>query len=76
MQQPLANRVASDADPTQIAAAVLAIWEEIDDALTPIVGPLKAWSRSIAAPCTWLRRSIRGWPVAMKACSRTPTRRC
>ena len=30
----------SDADPTQIAAAVLAIWEEIDDALTPIVGPL------------------------------------
>lgn len=40
MQQPLANRVASDADPTQIAAAVLAIWTEIDDALTPIVGPL------------------------------------
>ena len=40
MQQPLANRVGSDADSTQIAAAVLAIWEEIDDALTPIVGPL------------------------------------
>jgi hypothetical protein len=40
MQQPLANRVGNDADPTQIAAAVLAIWDEIDDALTPIVGPL------------------------------------
>jgi hypothetical protein len=38
MQQPLANRVASDEDPTQIAAAVFSIWEEIDDALTPIVG--------------------------------------
>ncbi|MGL6109776.1 MAG: hypothetical protein ACRC2B_06695 [Rubrivivax sp.] len=38
MQQPLANRVDKDADPTRIAAAVLSIWEEIDDALTPIVG--------------------------------------
>lgn len=37
---PLANRVATDADPTRIAAVVLAIWEEVDDALTPIVGPL------------------------------------
>ena len=40
MQQPLANRVDTDAGPAQIAAAVVAIWEEIDDALTPIVGPL------------------------------------
>jgi hypothetical protein len=40
MQQPLANRIGSDPSSTQIAAAVLAIWEEIDDALTPIVGPL------------------------------------
>jgi hypothetical protein len=40
MQQALANRVGSDADATQIAAAVLAIWEEIDDALTPLIGPL------------------------------------
>jgi len=41
MQQPLANRIGSDPSSTQIAAAVLAIWEEIDDALTPIVGPLR-----------------------------------
>jgi hypothetical protein len=40
MQQPLASRVESGADSKQIAAAVLSIWEEIDDALTPIVGPL------------------------------------
>jgi hypothetical protein len=40
MQQPLADRVGCDADPAQIAAAVLVIWEEIDDALTPILGPL------------------------------------
>ena len=40
MQQPLANRIDADAGAAQIAAAVLAIWEEIDDALTPIVGPL------------------------------------
>jgi len=40
MQQPLAHRVDADAEPAQIAAAVLAIWHDIDDALTPIVGPL------------------------------------
>lgn len=40
MQLPLANRVDADANAEQIAAAVLAIWAEIDDALTPIVGPL------------------------------------
>ena len=40
MHEPLASRVGSDADAAQIAAAVIAIWDEIDDALTPIVGPL------------------------------------
>ncbi len=39
MQEPLTRRVGSDADAGQIAAAVLTIWEEIDDALTPIFGP-------------------------------------
>ncbi|MGL6111829.1 MAG: hypothetical protein ACRC2B_17195 [Rubrivivax sp.] len=32
------RRVGSNADATQIAVAVFSIWEEIDDALTPIVG--------------------------------------
>lgn len=36
---PLAHRVGPAADAAQIAAAVFAIWEEIDDALTPILGP-------------------------------------
>jgi len=40
VQQPLSSRVGNDADPALIAAAVLAIWEEIDDALTPVIGPL------------------------------------
>ena len=60
MQQPLSNRVGGDADPAQIAAALLAIWEEIDDALTPIVGPLglvALYRRSVhlaAAQHPWL----------------------
>jgi hypothetical protein len=40
MHEPLAHRVAGDADAAQIAAAVFSIWEEIDDALTPIIGSL------------------------------------
>jgi hypothetical protein len=40
VQQPLSSRVGNDADPALIAAAVLAIWDEIDDALTPVIGPL------------------------------------
>lgn len=38
MQQPLASRVRSDADPAQIAAAFLAVWQEIAAVLAPIVG--------------------------------------
>ena len=36
---PLGNRVGADAHASQIAAAVFAIWEEVDDTLTPIIGP-------------------------------------
>ena len=60
MQQPLANRIDADADAAQIAVAVLGIWEEIDDALTPIVGPLGVvalYRRSVhlaAAQHPWL----------------------
>lgn len=36
---PLAHRVGQAAEAAQIAAAVFAIWEEIDEALTPILGP-------------------------------------
>lgn len=36
---PLGNRVGAQASASQIAAAVFATWEEIDDALTPIIGP-------------------------------------
>jgi hypothetical protein len=40
MQEPLAHRIADDADAVRIAGAVFSIWEEIDDALTPIIGSL------------------------------------
>lgn len=36
---PLAHRVGAGADAAQLAAAVFAIWAELDDALTPILGP-------------------------------------
>lgn len=36
---PLGNRVGVDAHASQIAEAVFAIWQEVDDALTPIIGP-------------------------------------
>lgn len=35
---PLAHRVAKDADAAQIAEAVVSTWQEIDAALTPIIG--------------------------------------
>lgn len=38
MAAPLASRVGQDATAAQIAAAVVAIWHEIDAALAPIVG--------------------------------------
>jgi len=38
MALPLAPRVAEHADAMQIAEAAVAIWQEIDDALTPILG--------------------------------------
>jgi hypothetical protein len=37
---PLAQRVGDDADAAQVAAAIVAIWNDVDDVLTPIVGPL------------------------------------
>jgi hypothetical protein len=40
LQAPLAHRVSDDASATQIAAAVFATWEEIDDALSPIIGAM------------------------------------
>jgi hypothetical protein len=39
MASALGRRVGDDADAAQIADAVFTIWAEIDDALTPILGP-------------------------------------
>lgn len=35
---PLAHRVQAGASAAQIASAVIGLWNEIDDALTPIIG--------------------------------------
>jgi hypothetical protein len=35
---PLGSRVTSDADVAELAGAVLALWQEIDQALSPILG--------------------------------------
>ncbi len=40
LAEALVRRTGADADAARIADATLAIWNEIDDALTPIVGPL------------------------------------
>lgn len=39
MAAPLACRVEDGADAAHIADAIFTIWGEIDDALTPIIGP-------------------------------------
>jgi hypothetical protein len=38
LAEPLARRVGAGADALQIADAVVTVWAEIDDALTPILG--------------------------------------
>jgi len=57
---PLARRVGAAADAAQIAAAIFAIWEEVDDALTPVIGSqgvVALFQRSVhlaAASHPWL----------------------
>jgi acetyl-CoA acetyltransferase len=43
---PLGDRVADDASAGQIADAIVALWQEIDQALHPIIG-----HRGVAALC-------------------------
>ena len=57
---PLGNRVGAQASASQIANAVFELWQEIDDALTPIIGPrgvAALYYRSLhltSAPHPWL----------------------
>jgi hypothetical protein len=46
MSAPLVRRVREEAHAIQIADAVVAVWQEIDAALTPILG-----TRGLAALC-------------------------
>ena len=68
---PLARRVGAAADAAQIAAAVFAIWAEVDDALTPILGQrgvAALYQRSLhlaAAAHPWLSAPDEGDPPAV-----------
>lgn len=63
---PLAHRIDIEAHPTQIADAVVETWQEIDIALTPIIGErglAALYRRSIhvgAATHEWLTASTDG----------------
>ena len=67
--EPLARRLGPDADAVQIAAAVLAVWREIEAALTPIVGTLGVaalYKRSLhltSAAHPWLASTRQGMHV-------------
>lgn len=68
---PLALRVGAGADAAQIADAVFAIWAEIDDTLTPILGPrgvAALYKRSLHLAATahpWLAAPDEGEPPAV-----------
>ena len=75
---PLPHRVGPGADAAQVADAVVAIWAEIDDTLTPIIGPqgvVALFKRSLyltAAVHPWLDAQHEGTrtfmdPAALKA---------
>jgi hypothetical protein len=70
MAAPLACRVGQGANAAQIAAAVIAIWEEIDDSLTPILGQrgmAALYRRSLhlaAVDHPWLEAPDEGDPPA------------
>jgi hypothetical protein len=60
---PLAHRVGTDANAAQIADAVVAVWQEIDAALAPIVG-----QRGVAAlyrRSLYLTRAAHPWLAGM-----------
>jgi hypothetical protein len=74
----LSHRAGSEADAARIAEAAIAIWHEIDDALTPIVGPqgvVALYRRSLhltVAAHPWVEGGIDGAraaldPAALKA---------
>lgn len=75
---PLADRVADDASAEQIADAIVALWQEIDQALHPIIGHggvAALYDRSLhltAADYPWLAMGHQGTlaavdPSALKA---------
>ena len=71
MAAPLACRVGQGADAAHIAAAVISIWNEVDDSLSPILGQrgmAALYRRSLhlaAADHPWLEAPDEGDPPAI-----------
>lgn len=63
---PLARRVGLDANAAQVADAIGAIWEQIDDALTPIIGSqgvVALYKRTVRLTCAlhpWVAGGLEG----------------
>lgn len=70
---PLAGRVTNDASAEQIAGAIAGIWQDIDQALHPIIGHrgvAALYNRSLhltAATYPWLAIGVQGVPAAVDA---------
>lgn len=65
---PLALRVGPNPDAAQVANAIGAIWEQIDDALTPIIGAqgvVALYKRTVRLTCAvypWVASGLEGIP--------------
>jgi len=65
---PLALRVGPDPDAAQAADAIGAIWEQIDDSLTPIIGAqgvVALYKRTVRLTCAihpWVAGGLEGIP--------------
>ena len=68
---PLALRVGADADAAQVADAIGVIWEQIDDALTPIIGAqgvVALYTRTVRLTCAihpWVAGGLKGIPLEL-----------
>ena len=68
---PLANRVSDAADAAEVADAIVAVWQEIDQALHPIIGHrgvAALYSRSLSLAATtypWLAIDQPAVPAAV-----------
>jgi hypothetical protein len=69
--RPLAHRAGEKADAARIAEETVAIWREIDEALTPIIG--KRGVAALSKRSLHLTSAVHPWLAASQEGSQTPT---